>query len=434
MIPPSWEPRTMRSGSPSAAISSSMAMFTTASLLLPVSPDRQSEAGSGLAPLTARIGLADRDGALTGLGAQELQAELVVAVALAQLRAAVEARHDALGRGRGVGGQEGVASAAQIDRIRGRLHHDDLAGIGRAAQPHSCLQLDSHRSPSVGRCCRSVGHSGTPGGRRGILFCPGPVLRIETEAPCMRRSCPRCRLWRCALSMGFRGANGSGGKAMANAPGWKPDPEREDQERYWSGSAWTDRVRPAGKAGSLHLPEHVHHLQRALSAATADIDAVEDRLATLFERSDGGGNSDPHLTAIAPSSAMRRTSVPDPDPPLTSTTTRSSISTRTRTLRATTPSRASPATPLSEWSMTIRRMLSSPNSTRHWRQRSRSTPRWRARRRGGCFAVPDVSDAAGERGQPNGGTIRLGCAWTKGWAGGGGLKQRSRTSRYEGCE
>ncbi len=74
---------------------------------------------------------------------------------------------------------------------------------------------------------------------------------------------------------------------MANAPGWKPDPEREDQERYWSGSAWTDRVRPAGKAGSLHVPEHVPHLHRALSAATADIDAVEDRLSSLFERTEG---------------------------------------------------------------------------------------------------------------------------------------------------
>ena len=74
---------------------------------------------------------------------------------------------------------------------------------------------------------------------------------------------------------------------MADAPGWKPDPEREDQERYWSGSAWTDRVRPAGKAGSLHLPEHVPHLHRALSAATADIDAVEDRLSVLFERTEG---------------------------------------------------------------------------------------------------------------------------------------------------
>jgi hypothetical protein len=74
---------------------------------------------------------------------------------------------------------------------------------------------------------------------------------------------------------------------MAIGPGWKQDPERDDQERYWSGSVWTDRVRPAGRAGSLHLPEHVPHLHRALSAATADIDAVEDRLSTLFERSDG---------------------------------------------------------------------------------------------------------------------------------------------------
>ena len=102
---------------------------------------------------------------------------------------------------------------------------------------------------------------------------------------------------------------------MANAPGWRPDPERQDQERYWSGSAWTDRVRPAGKAGSLHLPEHVHQLHRALSAATADIDAVEDRLSMLFERTDGRGNSDPHLTATAPSSARQKTSLPDADPP-----------------------------------------------------------------------------------------------------------------------
>ena len=75
---------------------------------------------------------------------------------------------------------------------------------------------------------------------------------------------------------------------MDKSPGWLPDPEREDQERYWSGSDWTDRVRPAGKGrSSLHLPEHVPELQRALAAATADIDAVEDRLSTLFDRSDG---------------------------------------------------------------------------------------------------------------------------------------------------
>jgi hypothetical protein len=74
---------------------------------------------------------------------------------------------------------------------------------------------------------------------------------------------------------------------MDKGPGWLPDPEREGQERYWNGSDWTDRVRPAGKARSLHLPEHVPDLQRALAAATADIDAVEDRLSTLFDRGEG---------------------------------------------------------------------------------------------------------------------------------------------------
>lgn len=71
---------------------------------------------------------------------------------------------------------------------------------------------------------------------------------------------------------------------MESGPGWLPDPEDGDRERYWNGSDWTDRVRPAGKARSLRLPEHVPELQRALAGATADIDAVEDRLSTLFDR------------------------------------------------------------------------------------------------------------------------------------------------------
>ena len=75
---------------------------------------------------------------------------------------------------------------------------------------------------------------------------------------------------------------------MDKGPGWRPVPERADQERYWSGSDWTDRVRPAGKGrSSLHLPEHVPELQRALAAATADIDAVEDRLSAMFDRTAG---------------------------------------------------------------------------------------------------------------------------------------------------
>jgi len=72
-----------------------------------------------------------------------------------------------------------------------------------------------------------------------------------------------------------------------DAPGWLTDPVKEGQERYWSGTAWTDRVRPAGRARSLRLPEHVPQLQRALAAATADIDAVEDHLSDLFDRTDG---------------------------------------------------------------------------------------------------------------------------------------------------
>jgi hypothetical protein len=74
---------------------------------------------------------------------------------------------------------------------------------------------------------------------------------------------------------------------MENGPGWRPDPVDGDQERYWNGSDWTDRVRPAGRSRSLRLPEHVPELQRALAASTADIDAVEDRLSTLFDRTDG---------------------------------------------------------------------------------------------------------------------------------------------------
>ena len=60
-----------------------------------------------------------------------------------------------------------------------------------------------------------------------------------------------------------------------------------------------------GTARSLHLPEHVPELQRALAAATADIDAVEDRLSNLFDRTEG---SAPHAS---PSSRPAPSSPPD---------------------------------------------------------------------------------------------------------------------------
>ena len=64
-----------------------------------------------------------------------------------------------------------------------------------------------------------------------------------------------------------------------DAPGGWSDPDKEGQERYWDGTAWTDECARRGGPG-LRLPEHVPELQRALAAATADIDAVEDRLST----------------------------------------------------------------------------------------------------------------------------------------------------------
>ena len=102
---------------------------------------------------------------------------------------------------------------------------------------------------------------------------------------------------------------------MGNAPGWQPDPERDDQERYWDGSAWTDRVRPtaAGGAGSLPEPEHAADLHRALSAATADIDAVEARLSTMFERTGGAPEPGPSPVTTSASTGADDDGVGDDD-------------------------------------------------------------------------------------------------------------------------
>ena len=70
---------------------------------------------------------------------------------------------------------------------------------------------------------------------------------------------------------------------MDNGPGWLLDPADGDREA-WSAHPRPTRVRPAGKAHALRLPDHVPELQRALAGATADIDAVEDRLSAMFDR------------------------------------------------------------------------------------------------------------------------------------------------------
>ena len=71
----------------------------------------------------------------------------------------------------------------------------------------------------------------------------------------------------------------------SDGSGWFADPEIEGQERYFDGAEWTSETRPADPDTPLvHLPEHTGELQRALAAATDDIDEVEDRLGTLFDR------------------------------------------------------------------------------------------------------------------------------------------------------
>jgi hypothetical protein len=88
-----------------------------------------------------------------------------------------------------------------------------------------------------------------------------------------------------------------------DASGWLPDPDNAEQERFWDGTEWTDQVRAVEEQdlrGRQHLPDHVPELQRALAAATADIDDVEARLSTLFDRGKRAGAAP---TAAAPAAA-----------------------------------------------------------------------------------------------------------------------------------
>jgi hypothetical protein len=96
---------------------------------------------------------------------------------------------------------------------------------------------------------------------------------------------------------------------MADAAEWRADPGRDDQEGFWDRDAWTDEVRAGGTPGfgSDRTAEHVPLLHRAMSEAAEDLDAVEDRLSTLFERTEGPGQgSEPR-----PASTQRSTLHPE---------------------------------------------------------------------------------------------------------------------------
>jgi hypothetical protein len=91
---------------------------------------------------------------------------------------------------------------------------------------------------------------------------------------------------------------------MADAAEWRADPKGDDQEGSWDGDAWTDEVRPGGSGADFgRSPDHVPQLHRAMSEAAEDLDAVEDRLSTLFERTEGPGPS----SATRPASTQRST-------------------------------------------------------------------------------------------------------------------------------
>jgi len=79
---------------------------------------------------------------------------------------------------------------------------------------------------------------------------------------------------------------------MDDGSGWQRDPARDAREWDGDGSDWGDRVSPADQAPAPRPPDHVPALHRAFAAAVDDIDVVEDRLSTLFERPGGTPRED----------------------------------------------------------------------------------------------------------------------------------------------
>ena len=81
---------------------------------------------------------------------------------------------------------------------------------------------------------------------------------------------------------------------MADTAEWGADPGlgpgADDREPSWDGDGdvWTDEARADEvDFGSVRPPDHVPQLHRAMSEAAEDLGAVEDRLSTLFERTEG---------------------------------------------------------------------------------------------------------------------------------------------------
>ena len=98
---------------------------------------------------------------------------------------------------------------------------------------------------------------------------------------------------------------------MADTVGWRPDPGpgrdpyADDRDRSWDEdadggvNAWADDVGLDGLGSDFDRPpDHVPHLHRAMSEAAADLDAVEERLSTLFERTEDPGPDPSRRTTL----------------------------------------------------------------------------------------------------------------------------------------
>jgi hypothetical protein len=79
---------------------------------------------------------------------------------------------------------------------------------------------------------------------------------------------------------------------MADAAEWEAD-----QERSWG----ADEVGAGDVDADLdRRPDHAPQLHRAMSEAAADLDAVDDRLSTLFDRTEGPARGEVLRTTPAP--------------------------------------------------------------------------------------------------------------------------------------
>jgi hypothetical protein len=94
-----------------------------------------------------------------------------------------------------------------------------------------------------------IGYYGGYGGRAGWVFLVPVALAIVFRLMArsnMRRRAPG------ASAQPFQGGRGMGGAPQARgiAAGWLPDPSGRNDQRYWSGTAWTDHVMTGGVPGT----------------------------------------------------------------------------------------------------------------------------------------------------------------------------------------